>query len=200
MKQFKTACLLTMLALSLAAFSQTTSITIGSLKYDGTFQSPGASIESLTEVVLNTTDLTVSPIVFGNVILHVKGGEETTLQSGFPTITTGPGCGVPGITDPCDLLFIGGSDYSLPTCGILSHGAFIQNCVAMELQMVSATGENFGIPLLNGEQFCAFGIYNIVLKAQPNETALDPHCMSDGFCQGVSIPIVLAAAPTSSCN
>src|SRR5437870_5630723 len=52
--------------------------------------------------------VTAEPIPFSNAILFVKGSRQGTQSSGFPTITTGNGCGQNDTFPPCDLIFEGG--------------------------------------------------------------------------------------------
>jgi hypothetical protein len=184
-----------LLLLCTIAVAQTKSITIGKLTYWGTGVS-GGNIQSNYQVSLNTTGITANPITFSNVILFVSGGTLGTQQSGFPLITTGPGCGQAGITDPCDLLFLGGTGNLLPAC---ADQTLTQTCISIALQLVSATGKNFIVPLPDGEQFCAYGINNIFLLPKVGAAALDPQC-KNGFCKGASVNIILHAAPVKTCK
>jgi hypothetical protein len=183
------------------AVAQTKSITIGKLTYFGTGES-GGIVQSDYQVYLNTTGITVNPITFSNVILFVGGGVLGTQQSGFPVITTGPGCGQPGISTPCDLLFLGGTGFLLPACATYNQSTqlFTQTCISIALQLVSETGKNFNVALPDGEQFCAYGINNIFLLPKIGQAALDPQCGSDGFCKGRSVEIILHRAPVKTCT
>ena len=207
----KTLLLLASLLLLLAllpvsqATAQTKTITIGNFKYVGTGLTQTGVVVSAYEVLLDTTNVTSSPITFSNVIFIVKGTSLSSQQSGFPTITTTYGCGQPGITEQCDLLANGGpssAGYKLAPCATYKSAkqVFTQTCISLALQLVSLTGKNFSFVLVDGEQFCAYGINNVFLLAKPDQVALDPQCGSDGFCKGASVPVVLHAAPAKSCS
>jgi len=132
--------------------------------------------------------------------LFVKGSRQGTQSSGFPTLTTGNGCGQNDTFPPCDLIFEGGpssAGFQLAPCALQDN--VTQTCISIALQLVSLTGKNFSFLLADGEQFCAFGINNTFVLAN-HESALDPQCNAQGFCKGASAPIVLRAAPARSCN
>ena len=89
--------LLALLAVSQAT-AETRSITIGKFTYLGTgtqTRSDGTVIQGVSsyELVFDTGGVTAEPIPFSNAILFVKGSSQGTQSSGFPTITTGNGCG-----------------------------------------------------------------------------------------------------------
>jgi len=94
--------------------SRTKSITIGNFEYLGSAiqtSSDGASeVVSSYKLNLDTTGMTAAPITFGNVSFLVKGSSLSSQQGGFPVITTGPGCGVTGVTASCSLLAQGGEE------------------------------------------------------------------------------------------
>jgi hypothetical protein len=194
--------LLALLAVSQAT-AQTRSITIGTFTYRGTGTqiSNGTVIQGVSsyELVFDTAGVTAEPIPFSNAILFVKGSSQDTQSSGFPTITTGNGCGKNPTFPPCDLLFQGGpsSAFQLAPCALQDN--VTQTCISIALQLVSLTGKNFSFFLADGEQFCAFGINNTFVLAE-HEAALDPQCNAQGFCQGTSSLIVLRRAPARSCN
>src|SRR5947207_11557999 len=193
--------------LALLAVSQATaaarSITIGKFTYLGTgtqTRSDGTVIQGVSsyELVFDTGDVTAEPIPFSNAILFVKGSRQGTQSSGFPTITTGNGCGQNDSFPPCD--FEGGpssAGFQLAPCALQDN--VTQTCISIALQLVSLTGKNFSFLLADGEQFCAFGINNTFVLAN-HEAALDPQCDAQGFCKGASAPIVLRRAPARSCN
>jgi hypothetical protein len=179
------------------ATAQTRSITIGKLTYVGTGANNNGAVVSSYEILLDTTGITEEPISFSNVILFVKGTRLSTQKGGFPTITTGPGCGQ-GSGPPCNLLFRGGQGLILARCAAQD---LTQTCISIGAQLVSLTGKNFSFALAaNGQKFCTDGITNIFLRAKPNQTALEPHCNAQGFCKGASVPIILHAAPARSCS
>jgi hypothetical protein len=196
--------LLALLAVSQAT-AQTKSITIGKFTYRGTGTQTlgnGTVIPGVSsyELIFDTAGVTAEPIPFSNAILFVKGSSQDTQSSGFPTITTGNGCGQNPTFPPCDLLFEGGpssASFQLAPCALQDN--VTQTCISIALQLVSLTGKNFSFFLADGEQFCAFGINNTFVLAE-HEAALDPQCNAQGFCQGASAPIVLRRAPARSCN
>ena len=170
------------------------SITIGKFKYVGT--SPVSGVSSY-EVHLDTTNITIEPISFSNVILFVKGTKQ-----GSGPITTGPGCGLPPYEAPCDLRFEGGpSPFTLAPCAKLNQEKELtQTCISIALQLLSSSGKNFSFALANGNKFCAYAINNVFLLPKPGQPALDPRCNAQEFCKGASVPIVLHAAPAKSCS
>jgi hypothetical protein len=174
------------------ANAHTPSITIGEFKYVGT-----VSGVSSYEVHLDTTNITIEPISFSNVILFVKGTKQ-----GSGPITTGLGCGLPPYEAPCVLRFEGGpSPFTLAPCAKLNQEQELtQTCISIAVQLVSSTGKNFSFPLANGNKFCAYGISNVFLLAKPGQAALEPRCDAQGFCKGASVPIILHAAPAKSCS
>src|SRR5438445_3597606 len=195
--------LLAFLAVSQAT-AETRSITIGKFTYLGTgtqTRSGGTVIQGVSsyELVFDTGGVTAEPIPFSNAILFVKGSSQGTQSSGFPTITTGNGCGQNDTFPPCDLIFQGGpgAGFQLAPCALQDN--VTQTCISIALQLVSLTGKNFSFLLADGEQFCAFGINNTFVLAN-HEAALDPQCNAQGFCKGASAPIVLRRAPARSCN
>jgi hypothetical protein len=104
--------LLALLAVSQAS-AETRSITIGKFTYLGTgtqTRSDGTAIQGVSsyELIFDTGGVTAEPISFSNAILFVKGSRQGTQSSGFPTITTGNGCGQNDTFPPCDLIFEGG--------------------------------------------------------------------------------------------
>jgi hypothetical protein len=167
--------------------AQTTSITIGQFKYVGTVKD-----QSAYELHLHNKNVTKRPIHFSNVVLYVKG-----TSAGSGPITTGLGCGLPPYKTPCDLLFIGQVGTQLDSCGT-SDGTL--DCVSLDMQFVSPSRKNFSFELVDGSQFCANGVNNIYILLKPNHLVLDPKCDSDGFCKGVTVPVVLNAAPAGSCS
>lgn len=177
-------------------------ITIGKLTYVGTHaqtSNEGTVIPvSGYELSLETTGITMEPISFRNAELFVKGAVQHT-----GAITTGLGCGLPPYKAPCQLLFLGGphsAGYTLPPCAKLnSEQGLTQTCISIAIQLVSPTGKNFGFTLVNGRQFCAYGINNIFLLGKPNQDALQPQCDAEGFCKGDSVPVILRAAPAKTC-
>ena len=173
------------------ANAHTPSITIGEFKYVGT-----VSGVSSYEVHLDTTNITIEPISFSNVILFVKGTKQ-----GSGPITTGLGCGLPPYEAPCVLRFEGGpSPFTLAPCAKLNQEQELtQTCISIAVQLVSSTGKNFSFALVNGKQFCAYGINNTFLLPKPGQAALEPRC-AQNFCKGASVPIVLHAAPAKSCT
>ena len=174
------------------ANAHTPSITIGEFKYVGT-----VSGVSSYEVHLDTTNITIEPISFSNVILFVKGTKQ-----GSGPITTGLGCGLPPYEAPCVLRFEGGpSPFTLAPCAKLNQEQELtQNCISIAVQLVSSTGKNFSFALANGNKFCAYGINSIFLLPKPGQAALEPRCNAQEFCKGASVPIVLHAAPAKSCS
>jgi len=194
------ASLLLLLALC-PAVAQTKSITIGKFQYVGTGVTPDGLVESNYQLDLDATGITVDPVAFRNVIVVVKGTRQGTYPS-FPIITTGPGCGNPPYQTPCSLIFTGAKGFPLATCATYNSVTqqFTQNCISGAVQFVSLTGKHFSFALVDGEQFCTYGITNIFLDAKPGQRELNPHCGADGFCAGESVPVVLHAAPSTSCN
>ena len=190
--------LLALLAVSQAT-AETRSITIGKFTYLGTgtqTRSDGTVIQGVSsyELVFDTGGVTAEPIPFSNAILFVKGSSQGTQSSGFPTITTGNGCGQNDSFPPCDLIFEGGpssAGFQLAPCALQDN--VTQTCISIALQLVSLTGKNFSFLLADGEQFCAFGINNTFVLAN-HEAALDPQCDEQGFCKGASAPIVTSIA------
>ena len=176
------------------ANAHTPSITIGEFKYVGTSTVSGVSSY---EVHLDTTNITIEPISFSNVILFVKGTKQ-----GSGPITTGLGCGLPPYEAPCDLRFEGGpSPFTLAPCAKLNQEQELtQTCISIAVQLVSSTGKNFSFALANGNKFCAYGINNVFLLPKPGQAALEPRCNAQEFCKGASVPIVLHAAPAKSCT
>jgi hypothetical protein len=190
------ASLLFLLVLtSVQVIAQTKSINIGQLKYSfDAIQSDG-SVQSAYEMLLDATGITVDPIPFSNATMFVGGSSQ-----GTGPITSGLGCGIPPYQTTCDMLWLGGTSFVLPSCASLNAGQMQQNCISIALQLVSPTGKNFSFQLADGEQFCTHGITNIFLLAKQDKLALDPRCGSDGFCAGASVPIILHAAPAKSCS
>jgi hypothetical protein len=193
--------ILLLLVLATPVIAQTQSITIGKFTYLGTVLQSGA-VQSVYEIALDATAVTPNPIAFGNAIVIVKGGSFSSQQGNFPIITTGPGCGNPPYQTSCEMRFQGGVGYKIPSCARYNaiKNVFTQNCVSVTLQLVSQTKKNFSFPLLDGTQFCAYGINNIFVEAQPGYKALEPQCDINGFCVGASAPIVLQSAPAESCS
>jgi len=117
--------LLALLAVSQAT-AETRSITIGKFTYLGTgtqTRSDGTVIQGVSsyELVFDTGGVTAEPIPFSNAILFVKGSRQGTQSSGFPTITTGNGCGQNDSFPPCDLIFEGGpssAGFRLAPCAL----------------------------------------------------------------------------------
>jgi hypothetical protein len=179
------------------------SITIGKFTYVGTAAETNGdgvvSAVSSYELHLDTTGITMEPISLSNAILFVKGTEQ-----GSGAITTGLGCGLPPYQSPCNLIFLGGprlAGFVLAPCASLNKEQDLtQTCISIAVQLVSSTGKNFSFALANGDRFCAYGIYNIVLQSKPDHVALDPRCDAQGFCHGASVPIILRAAPSRSCS
>jgi hypothetical protein len=196
------AILLLLALLPQKAPAQTQQITIGQLKYIGTGVQSDGSVESLYELGLDATNVTVDPITFSNIILTVKGTAFGTKQGGFPFITTGLGCGNPPYQTSCDLLFTGKVGTKLATCATYNavKNTFKQSCVSIGLQFVSSTGKNVAITLSDGSNICTNGIANVFLLAKQDQVALDPQCGADGFCVGASVPVILHAVPAGSCN
>lgn len=186
--------------------SRTKSITIGNFEYLGSAIQTGNDgtneVVSSYKLNLDTTGITVSPITFGNVSFVVKGSSLTSQQGGFPVITTGPGCGVPGVSAPCSLLALGGRDGFLlqPCAKVAADQTLTQDCISVALQLTSPTGKNFSFQLADGETFCTSGITNIFVLAQDNKAALDPRCDVNNFCQGASVPVILRGLPTQNCQ
>ena len=189
------------------SFAQTKSINIGSLQYQGTgpFVNPkGVTVQASDyQLNLDSSTTTVNPIAFSSVVMFIKG-----TQGDIGALTTGPGCGTPGITYPCGIFFFGGPGLFYPACATLNTriNVYRENCLSIALQLTSMStssspaGKNFTIPLLNGETFCAYGITNIYLTAKPDQTGLSPIPVPNepGFWTPVSVPIVLQAA--SGCD
>ena len=198
-----------MLSLAVAQTSKTSrtkSITIGNFEYLGSAiqtSSDGASeVVSSYKLNLDATGMTAAPITFGNVSFLVKGSSLSSQQGGFPVITTGPGCGVTGVTASCSLLAQGGEEGFLlqPCAKLASDQTLTQDCISIALQLVSPTGNNFSFQLADGEAFCTSGITNIFVLADENKTALDPQCDVNNFCKGASVPVVLRGLPTQNCR
>jgi hypothetical protein len=187
------------LAAAAPLMAQTQTITIGTFMYLGTAAS-GSTVQSAYHIDLDASAVAPNPITFGNAIVIVKGTSESTRHGGFLTFSTGPGCGSPLYQVPCEFLFVGQAGYKLTTCARYNatKNTFTQNCIVVALQLMSTTGKNFSFPLLDGTTFCAYGINNIFVTAPPGYTALNPQCDINGFCVGVSAPIVLQAAPSCS--
>ncbi len=182
--------------------AQTQSITIGKFTYLGTVVNSGV-VQSVFLIDLDASAVTVNPISFGNAIVIVKGGSSSTQKSGFPSFTTGLGCGLIPNPDPnntCRFQFTGQAGNGLGTCATYNatKNVFIQHCISVALQLVSPTKKNFSFPLLDGTPFCAYGITNIFVEAPAGYKALDPQCDVNGFCVGASSPIVLQQAPSCS--
>jgi hypothetical protein len=186
--------------------SRTKSITIGNFEYLGSAIQPSSNgadqAVSLYKLNLDSAGITVNPITFGNVSFIVKGSSLTSQQGGFPVITTGPGCGVPGVEASCSLLVQGGDDgFLLQPCAKLAPDQTLtQDCVSIALQLVSPTGKNFSFQLADGQIFCTSGITNVFALAQDNKAALDPQCDVNNFCKGASVPVVLRGLPTQNCQ
>lgn len=193
----KTALAILLVLFAISAGAQTKSITIGKLTYDGYFVEGGIAF-SAYEYLLDTSGITKEPIVFHNVILNIKGATSGTYPQ-FPEITTGPGCGTPGITVPCDVLFRPSGAF---TCAKTKDGGltWTQTCISIALQFISLTGKNFSVTLVDGSKFCVYGVNNVYLEAQPDQRELDPQCNAQSFCKGISVPIILKAAPRCTCN
>src|SRR3989442_8884251 len=196
--------LLALLAVSQAT-AETRSITIGKFTYlgTGTQTRDGTVIPGVSsyELVFDTGGVAAEPIPFSNAILFVKGSRQGTQTSGFPTITTGNGCGQNDSFPPCDLIFEGGpssAGFQLAPCALQDN--VTQTCISIALQLVSLTGKNFSFLLADGEQFCAFGINNTFVLAKADQSALDPQCNAQGFYKVASAPIVLRRAPARSCT
>ncbi len=185
------------------AAADTPSITIGKFTYVGTGpqkNSDGTVLEvSSYEVHLDTTNITIEPISFSNVILLVKGSKQSS-----GAITTGLGCGLPPYQAPCDLRFAGGpssAGFTLAPCAKLNtEQDLTQTCISIAVQLVSSTGKNLSFALANGNKFCAYGTNNIFLLPKPDQAALEPRCDAQGFCKGASVPVILHAAPAKSCS
>jgi hypothetical protein len=189
-----------------AKTSRTKSITIGNFEYLGSAlktSSDGASeVVSSYKLNLDATGMTAAPITFGNASFLVKGSSLSSQQGGFPAITTGPGCGVPGVTAPCSLLAQGGEEgFLLQPCAKLAPDQTLtQDCISIALQLVSPTGKNFSLLLADGETFCTSGVTNIFVLAQDGKVALDPQCDVNNFCRGASVPVILRGLPTQNCQ
>ena len=185
---------------------RTKSITIGNFEYLGsaiqTSTDGTNSVVSSYELNLDTSSITIDPITFGNVSFVVKGSSLSSQQGGFPVITTGPGCGVPGVTAPCSLLAQGGGEgFLLQPCAMIAPDQTLtQDCISVALQLVSPTGKNFSFQLADGETFCTSGITNIFVLAQDSNVALDPQCDVNNFCKGASVPVILRGLPTQNCQ
>src|SRR5438876_2948807 len=134
--------LLALLAVSQAT-AETRSITIGKFTYLGTgtqTRSDGTVIQGVSsyELVFDTDGVTAEPIPFSNAILFVKGSSQGTQSSGFPTITTGNGCGQNDTFPPCDLIFEGGpssAGFRLAPCALQDNAT--ETCISIALQLVS---------------------------------------------------------------
>jgi len=190
------------------AFTQTRSLNIGSLQYEDNqpWTLPDGKIiqASAYGFNLDASAVAVDPITFNNVALFVKGSTARTKGPQFPVITTGPGCGTPGITFPCSVTYFGGPGLPLPACATLDAktNTYVDNCVVIALQLTSLTGKNFTIALLNGETFCAYGITNVYLTAKADQATVGPTSVPNdpGFWKPASTPIILEAAPARSCD
>jgi hypothetical protein len=186
------AILLVLFAISAQA---QTSITIGYFRYDGDFWQTyqGQSYqENDYEFELDTKGITEKVITFHDVILYAKGGSLGTYPT-FPHITTGLGCGNPPYQTPCDILFTPYSPkYDDLLCGTTKDQGVTwkQSCISIALQLVAPGGKDFTFKLVDGTKFCASGITNIFLEAQPDNRILDPRCSPAG-CYGISTPIIL---------
>jgi hypothetical protein len=180
------AILLVLFAIS--AQAQTTSITIGYFKYIGTVQN-----QSSWELHLHNKDITNNHIPFSNVILFVKG-----THAGSGPITTGPGCGLPPYQTPCDLLFTGQVGTGLDSCAHFDKSTqkWVLDCISVAMQFVSSTGKNAKLTLVDGETFCMYGINNVYIETKPDHSILDGQCDPEGFCRGITVPVVFEAAPT----
>jgi hypothetical protein len=189
--KMKQALAVLLVFLATSAGAQTKQINIGYYKYSGVFwQSSGQS--SWYEFELDTRGITKKPITFHNVIFNVKGAAEGTYPE-FSYITTGENCGLsktPGTFNPCDIaLFPVAKDWQCATTedqGI----TWKQNCISIALQFVAPGAKGFTFELVDGTKFCAPGIINIFLEAQPDNRMLDPVCSVDG-CKGILGPIIL---------
>jgi len=163
-------------------------INIGYYKYYGVFWQNN-EVNSYYEFELDTKGITKKPIVFRNVIFNVKGAASGTYPE-YPYITTGPGCGIHGVTDPCDILWTPtAKDWQCATTkdqGI----TWKQNCISIALQFIAPGAKDFTFELVDGTTFCAPGIINIFLEAQPDNRMLDPMC-SGNWCKGILAPIIL---------
>jgi hypothetical protein len=185
---------------------RTKSITIGNFEYLGSsIQTSGSGtseVVSLYKLNLDSTAITVAPITFANVSFMVKGSSLSSQQGGFPVITTGPGCGVPGVSAPCSLLAQGGGEGFLlqPCAKLAADQTLTQDCVSIALQLVSPTGKNFSLQLADGETFCTSGITNIFVLAPDNKVAVDPQCDVNNFCKGASVPVILRGLPIQNCQ
>jgi hypothetical protein len=195
MKTARASLLFLLVLMAGMAFAQTKSIDIGKLKYAWADVQQDGSIASGYELSLDATGITAEPIAFSNASLFVEGSNQ-----GTGPITTGLGCGIPPYQTTCDMLWLGGPSFVLPSCTTLNAGQLTQNCISIALQLVSPTGKNFSFQLADGEQFCMKGITNIFLLAKQDALALDPRCGSDGFCAGASVPVILHSAPAKSCS
>jgi hypothetical protein len=144
------------------------------------------------EFELDTKGITEKVITFHNVILYARGA-TLAIYPEYPHITTGLGCGIPGITDVCDFIFSPYSPkYDDLLCGTTKdQGAtWKQSCISIALQLIAPGGKDFTFKLVDGSTFCSPGITNIFLEAQPDQKLLDPRCSSAG-CYGISTPIIL---------
>ena len=129
--------LLALLAVSQAT-AETRSVTIGKFTYLGTgtqTRSDGTIIQGVSsyELVFDTGGVTAEPIPFSNAILFVKGSSQGTQSSGFPTITTGNGCGQNDSFPPCDLIFEGGpssAGFQLAPCALQDN--VTQTCTVID--------------------------------------------------------------------
>jgi hypothetical protein len=94
----------------------------------------------------------------------------------------------------------GSAGFLLAPCARVNTNtlALTQNCISIALQLTSLTGKNFSFALANGEIFCAFAINNTYVLAG-HKVALEPQCDAQGFCKGASAPVILRAAPATSC-
>jgi hypothetical protein len=199
------AILLVLFAISAQA---QTSITIGYYAYDGVFWKNN-QVNSYYEFELDTRGITKEPIKFHNIMINIKGAISGTYPE-FPYITTGEKCGLEkfpqgnqemtlvktgGQFNPCDILFT-----PIPKgfqCATTTDQGITwkQNCISIALQIVAPGAKDFTVELVDGTTFCAPGITNIFLEAQPDIRMLDPGC-SGIWCKGIKVPIVLNASST----
>ena len=198
------AAIATIVLMAAMSFAQTKQIDIGKFTYVGTFTQQDGTTVALYDVLFATPNVTMDPLLFGNVTVIVKGSQQDTKHGGFPTVSTWYGCTEgSGLNFACDLLFTGGADFdkALATCATFNatKNLFTQNCISIALGLTSLTGKNFSFTLANGETFCTSGITNIFLEAENDETALDPRCVVDG-CYGIAVPIKLHALPAKQCS
>lgn len=184
----KQALAVLLVFLATSAVAQTKSINIGYFKYDGVFWQNGGQY-SQYEFELETRGITKKPILFHNIILNVKGAADGTYLE-FHFLTTGIGCGQPLVKGVCDIAFFPTTkDFQCATTK--DQGVtWQQNCISIALQFIAPGAKDFTFELVDGTKFCASGITNIFLEAQPDQKMLDPMC-STGGCRGISTPIIL---------